>query len=770
MNTPYIGNNALCYEGIQRIFRNTLVSYLRIRMAEVFPSDHSEKLRKPFAKEWDELVRNANASRETGGTETRIRDEYDLLSVAHFFSLFDAYYDKLFSSAALAGKNYPKPSKSKLLGDLKAIKDSRDPLSHPVEEEVSYEEAFGLLRDVKQVLVSLGFTNEAGHVSQLLTQLTGFDSHGAEHLVYSLPTQDSIYLDFVGRREVLANLSDWFSATTNKRCLLAGDGGKGKSAVAYRYAQGLSERTTGYKMIAWLSAKRRRFEEGRMIQIDAPDFTNTESAIDRMLLHYGLMDDINCPIETKKGKLLAYLNDFPAFLVVDDIDTVLSDTDVVNLFTFEIPSTKSTVLLTSRRDIPGIKNFTIKGFELPEAHDFVKSRIELYSLDPACFADSITRELMEVTDGSPLYMDDLLRLTKIVSVEKAISLWSEKKGDEARRYALQRELEQLSTDARKVLIAACITEEPVSFAEIETVLGVSEERILTALTELQTLFLFPKPRVVEGEQRFELNRNTRKLVRLVEGSSDQYARIETASRAIAGNLPDVGRGVISSLIRQAYLLMTNDRHQEAESLLIKASDKYPQASDIQGFMGFFYRKRERYTDATKHFENAYKLKCKHHDTYRHWVKMEMSLKEWTRAIAAADKGLKLLPDCQELHALRGECKVRSGQDLAARLQREKAFKLWNEAAQELAQALKSPPNKSEPENSAAMYKTLFICLDNLGDFRSLKHYFDAWKIAHPDDENIERQLANVERRRGKKLDQLAASKPELQTSSRQKPG
>ena len=149
-------------------------------MAEVFPSDHSEKLRKPFAKEWDELVRSANASRETGGTETRIRDEYDLLSVAHFFSLFDAYYDKLFSSAALAGKNYPKPSKSKLLGDLKAIKDSRDPLSHPVEEEVSYEEAFGLLRDVKQVLVSLGFTNEAGHVSQLLTQLTGFDSHGAE--------------------------------------------------------------------------------------------------------------------------------------------------------------------------------------------------------------------------------------------------------------------------------------------------------------------------------------------------------------------------------------------------------------------------------------------------------------------------------------------------------------------------------------------------------------------------------------------------------------
>src|SRR6185437_15508497 len=115
----------------------------------------------------------------------------------------------------------------------------------------------------------------------------------------------------------------------------------------------------------------------------------------------------------------------------------------------------------------------------------------------------------------------------------------------------------------------------------------------SALTELQTLFLFPKPRVVEGEQRFELNSNTKKLVQLVEGSSDQYARIETASKAIAGKLPDVGRGIVSSLIRQAYLLMTNERFHEAETLLVKASEKYPQASDIQGFMGFFYRRWNR---------------------------------------------------------------------------------------------------------------------------------------------------------------------------------
>ena len=156
MRAAHIGNNSVCYEAIQRVLRNTLVSYLRVRMKEVFPADHSERLQKPFAKEWDGLVRSASECRETGGTETHVRDEYDLLSVAHFFGLFDAYYDKLFSSAALAGKSYPKPTKSKLLGNLKSIKDFRDPLSHPVEEEISYEEAFAILSDVKQVRQCIG--------------------------------------------------------------------------------------------------------------------------------------------------------------------------------------------------------------------------------------------------------------------------------------------------------------------------------------------------------------------------------------------------------------------------------------------------------------------------------------------------------------------------------------------------------------------------------------------------------------------------------------
>ena len=39
---------------------------------------------------------NAAISRDTGELTTQLRDDFDLLSVNHFFNLFDAYYDMLF--------------------------------------------------------------------------------------------------------------------------------------------------------------------------------------------------------------------------------------------------------------------------------------------------------------------------------------------------------------------------------------------------------------------------------------------------------------------------------------------------------------------------------------------------------------------------------------------------------------------------------------------------------------------------------------------------
>jgi tetratricopeptide (TPR) repeat protein len=745
-----VGNNAICYQGIQRVFRNAMVGFLREHLPRIFPKDHVQQMKKLFGDAWEKAAADAARSRDTGGTSTSLRDDYDLLGVNHFYEIFDKHFDKLFSVSGGYPSDRTRPVKSKLLGNIKSIKDGRDPLSHPVDEEIPYDEAFGILIDAKQVLSALGFEKQASELAALSTELAGGPPE-APPVLRQLPTQDSIYLEFVGRTGLLDQLGACFREPDNRRCLLAGDGGKGKSAVAYRLAQQLSQAPGRFQLIVWLSAKRRRFEAGKVVTIDSPDFSSVEDAVNRLLIEYGAVaDDFSKPFADRKRLLLDYLDSYPAFIIADDIDTLLEDYDVVSLFTHEIPHTQSAVLLTSRRDIPGIRSFIVKGFETGEAEQFIQSRVQMFGLDIEEFSPTVRMEIIKATDGSPLYLDDLLRLARMVGAKKAVSTWGEKRGDEARKYALQREMEKLRPDAKKVLIAAAIPDGPVSFAELESILEFSEDRLLSALADLQTLFLFPKPKAVEGEQRFEINLNTKKLVRLVESQNDYYARIERASKALRGQLPDAGPGIIGALVRQAQLRLNAMRYQEAETILIEAIDKYPQSSDVRSFLGYAYKRMGRISDARSQFEAAVKLKGHRKDMYLQWVTMEIGEKEWSKAITVADKAIKAVPDFYEVMERKIFAKKQAGFDFRSGFHREKAEKMWREAADDAKAYIKAPEalQSRERQLSSSIYCSAVICLDMLGDFRERDRWFRQWAAEHPDDPQVERQRAFLVQKHG----------------------
>src|SRR6266700_8989 len=736
-----MGNNAICYQGTQRVFRGAIVGFLREHLPRIYPTSHLELMKKPFGDAWDKAATDASRSRDIGGTTTAIRDEYDLLGVNHFYEIFDKHFDKLFSVSGGYPSKRPRPVKSKLLGNFKGIKDGRDPLSHPVDQEIPYDEAFGLLVDAKQILTALGFEEQARELAKLAETLEGGPS-GAPSVLRHLPTQDSIYLEFVGRTGTLEQLELCFRDSDNRRCLLAGDGGKGKSAVAYRYAQLLAQSPGRFQLIVWLSAKRRRFEEGKVVPIDSPDFGSIDDAVNRLLVEYGaLEEDFKKTLAEKKDLLFGYLDSYPAFIIADDIDTLLEDFDVVSLFTHEIPHTQSAVLLTSRRDIPGIRRFTVKGFETNESEEFVRSRVQLYGLDESVFGQSVIAEIAKATDGSPLYMDDLMRLTRIVDVKKAIAAWTERRGDEARKYALQREMEKLSNDAKRVLVGAAISDEAVSFAELENVLEFSEDRLLAALSELQTLFLFPKPKVVEGEQRFEINLNTKRLVREVEGKSDFYARIERATKALRGQLPDAGPGIIGALIRQAQLRLNATRNADAEAILAEAIEKYPQAADLRSFLGYVYKRMGRIADARVQFEAALKLKGKKREMFLQWLWMEIEEKEWSKAISVADRALKSLPTFYEMSERKVFAKRQAGFDFHRGLHREKACQMWREAVDDAKQAVKAPESlqSGERQISSSLLCSIVICLDMLNEPRERDRWFQRWDTEHPDDAQVGRQ-------------------------------
>lgn len=748
-------NLVICYEGIQRIYRNAVVRLLRLKLKAAFPQDWEARLRSPFQKEWESIKANALLPRLTGEVACPVLDDFDLLSVNHFFNLFEVYHEPIVGGLCAGTPEERKRQKQALVSWAKTVKHLRDPLSHPSEGDLPREDAFQLLDCARRVLHCLGLPDEAAKIQALIDKILGGNSSlGRQKVALEgrLPPRESIVVGFIGRDKELAELRNWFMDPVTRRWALAGEGGKGKSALAYSLALEIKEEAPQpYQAVFWLSAKKRKFLEGTTISLEAPDFSDLDSALVALLNYYGWIEEINEAIEAKRKRVLELLNEFPSLVVVDDIDSLeVENESVIEFFSLEVPQTRSKVLFTSRRTIFGMGGTTthIRGFERHDAEAFIRSRCEIMELDPAVFNKAAVQEIIQITEGSPLFIEDLVRLSAVVQpVKEAIRLWGQRNGQEARKYALGRECDLLTVSARKILFGASIWPGPVSFSEIEAVTGASRDVVTAALQELQKLFLAPKPRLIDGDERFEVNLNTRSLVREAYGSSEEYRRILTAYKTISDGVPQFGRGAVSAFIRQAIYLVRASKHREAEELLIKTIQKYDSNPDLIGVLGFIYKTwvPPRLTDAREQFQRAWQLKSKKEEMYEHWSRMEIREHEWTKAAEAAEKGLKILSNSRLLHYLSGYSRARLAKEFQSGLHHGKAQKEISDARRQLEKALVTADQLDGHGRilNAETYRALVLLCETASDLKSMQHFFQLWRNEHPDDPDADSEWVRL---------------------------
>jgi len=739
--TPKLSNLSICYEAIQRVYRNAVINHIREKLKEVFPQDFEEKIRATFKKEWEQISSSATERRTTGEISNQLVDDCDILGVNHFYNLFDAYYPYFFDEKGLSAPQ-TRANRQTLLNWVKAIKNMRDPMSHPSAADFSFEDSFAMLDPARRVLLRLELNDAASQVKAWMDELSGLSvaiESVAEPLEDRLPARETIIVDFVGRETELVSLKNWFNDPNTRRWALAGEGGKGKSAIAYRFATEVKfAAPPPYQIVLWISAKRRRFDEGDIVDIDVPDFQDLDSALSYILRAYGWVETIDKNIHERRSKVLELFDSFPALLVVDDADSLEGQSeDAVEFFTFDVPQTKTKVLLTSRRVLFGMGNTTthVSGLQGQEALDFISSRCRLTGMDINVIRPHIP-EMLRITEGSPLYLEDLLRLCAVMPTATAIGNWRDRGGDAAREYALGRELEMLTGKAKEVLAAACIPPKPVSHVEIEAMTGLSTEEIASSLKELQKIFLVPKPALYEGEERYNVNLNTRLLVRKWLGDHDSFRRIQEAYKNLTRGSGSRTDPVISSAIRRASVLVRAQEQPKAEAYLKHALGMRPNQPDLLAFLGWVYKAwvPRRVTDAREQFLRAAQLECSNEDMYRHWCEMESEQREWAKTAEAAEKGLKNVGETEALLYNAGYAHSRLGRELMQGLHSEKALEELTKARKWLRNALRLATGRdSKGRPSPELYRALVLTAESLTNRDELAEYFRGWFRFHPSD-------------------------------------
>jgi tetratricopeptide (TPR) repeat protein len=155
-------------------------------------------------------------------------------------------------------------------------------------------------------------------------------------------------------------------------------------------------------------------------------------------------------------------------------------------------------------------------------------------------------------------------------------------------------------------------------------------------------------------------------------------------------------------------------------------------------------------EARTQFETAFRFKSKSPEMYLHWQKLEISEKEWSKALLVADHALKVLPDAYEIIERKIYTLRQAGFDLYRGLHYEKAAKMWNEAVEDVKRYIRPPESLTSGARdlNASMYYSIVVCLDMLKQFRERNHWLERWEKEHPDDSQVADQKEYLKRKRG----------------------
>lgn len=514
--------------------------------------------------------------------------------------------------------------------------------------------------------------------------------------------------------------------------MLAGDGGKGKTSIAYAFASDFAvKHPVGFQQVIWLTAKTKQFSGLLDDYVTLPEshFNSVDSLLNALAQQCGVTatELADTPLVTLKKLCKDALEVLPALVVVDDVDSLETDDQkrVMEVAT-QIASARSKFLLTTRANVTYSSEMcvTVPGLPLPEYKQFVQSLGERLGVGGLRNAD--TDRLHRVTDGSPLLTESILRLVRQgAGIEEAIKEWQGQAGEDARNAALGKELRSLSPEARRVLLCMSYLNE-CSLAEIRQLTSYGQAKLRSVITELQSLFLISAPVLTKTEPRFAVPQLVKSLVyeRRTELAHDFHALL-TAAKGLrtAVSVRDKGNvRIVGAAIAQASALLAQDSVDGAIETLKSALRQRPNQHNLQCMLARCYTKGNApdLNQARDLFSAAYQGGNRRRELFDGWYEAEYAAAHWPGVVQVAQFALKEFPHNPDWYYRRG------GGHFEIAVARERsgdsgALAMYQQAGEDLARSIEGSRGiikAQRVEQARGLNDTLWLRASRIADLRA----------------------------------------------------
>lgn len=466
-----------------------------------------------------------------------------------------------------------------------------------------------------------------------------------------LPDRSFICPEFIGRETILSELFLWLADDFACVRVLAGEGGLGKTSIAYQFASEVSRsHLLNVESVIWLTAKRQQFRAliDSYEDVSRQHFSTSRELFVALAENLGeLRSDWSEVGDSEFSRLLRdAAKHVKVFFIVDDLDSLEIDEQKRAIEVCQqLAGLGSRFLFTTRKNATASSATAIEvgGLGVDDYSLLIESwqsRLHIKALT----SREIDR-LRETTLGSPLYTESLLRLVKGgMNVADAVAKWRGNLGIEVRNAALKREVLQLESEAKRVLVTAAILGE-ASLAEIKQCLDYSDVTLIEATNELQSLFLIHAPSIAD-QPRFSISSTTRDLVlglgpEIVSDFASFKDRISARRYKAKGQKLDLR--AVGVAINQANALLAARQPDVALRTVDEVNARFGgKNSDL-----LFMRARvmlkltpPKKDEARKTLATAYQLGQRKPEFFGIWYDTEVLLKHFESAVDVATNALE----------------------------------------------------------------------------------------------------------------------------------